>query len=143
VCRFAVGAPKALNYMQSVRALIVDDSSVMRKIVQRCLQQAGVELAEVREANNGTDALDIAAKNQLDLILCDLNMPVMDGIEFVRRLKHIEHARNTPVVMVSSEGGESHVLLALSAGARGYIRKPFTTDQVKEHVVPLLAAAEK
>jgi two-component system, chemotaxis family, chemotaxis protein CheY len=108
--------------MQSVRVLIVDDSSVMRKIVQRCLQQAGVELAEVREANNGTDALDIAAKNPLDLILCDLNMPVMDGIEFVRRLKHVEHARNTPVVMVSSEGGESHVLHALSAGARGYIR---------------------
>jgi two-component system chemotaxis response regulator CheY len=96
VCRFAVGAPKALNYMQSVRALIVDDSSVMRKIVQRCLQQAGVELAEVREANNGTDALDIAAKNRLDLILCDINMPVMDGIEFVRRLKHIERAETFP-----------------------------------------------
>jgi len=99
--------------MQGVRTLIVDDSSVMRKIVQRCLQQAGVELAEVREANNGTDALDIAAKNQLDLILCDLNMPVMDGIEFLRRLKHIERAKNVPVVMISSEGGEAHVLHAL------------------------------
>jgi len=70
--------------MQSVRALIVDDPSVMRKIVERCLRQAGVHLAEVREANNGTDALDIAAKNSLDLILCDINMPVMDGIELVR-----------------------------------------------------------
>ena len=67
----------------------------------------------------------------------------MDGIEFVCRLKHVERARNTAVVMISSEGGESHVLHALSAGARGYIRKPFTTDPVKEHIVPLLAAAPK
>jgi two-component system, chemotaxis family, chemotaxis protein CheY len=129
--------------MQSVRALIIDDSSVMRKIVERCLRQAGVELSEVKEANNGTDALDIVAKNPVDLILCDINMPVMDGIEFVRRLKHIESVRDVPVVIISSEGGEAHVLQALSASARGYIRKPFTPEQVKEQVVPLLTAAAK
>ena len=125
--------------MQSVRALIVDNSS-MRKIVERCLRQAGLDLSEVKEANNGIDALDIAAKNPLDLTLCEINMPMMDGIEFLRRLKHIESAKHIPVVIVSSEGGESQVLHVLSMGARGYIRKPFTTDQVKEHVLPLLAA---
>jgi two-component system chemotaxis response regulator CheY len=129
--------------MSGVRTLIVDDSSVMRKIVERCLRQAGVELSEVREAGNGNDALDLLTKAPVDLILCDINMPVMDGIEFVRRVKHIENARSVPVVIISSEGGESHVLKALSAGARGYIRKPFTPEQVKEHVVPLLAEITK
>ncbi len=91
--------------MQSVRALIVDNSSVMRKIVERCLRQAGVELSEVKEANNGTDALDIAAKNPLDLILCDINMPIMDGIEFIRRLKHIESAKTFPSSLSVTRAG--------------------------------------
>ena len=68
--------------MQSVRALIVDNSSVMRIIVERCLRQAGLELSEEREANNGTDTLDIAAKNPLDLILCEINMPIWTGSNF-------------------------------------------------------------
>ena len=73
-----------------------------------------------------------------DLILCDINMPVMDGLELVKRLATVENARGVPVVMITTEGSESHVVRALSAGARGYIRKPFTAEQVKEHVIPLL-----
>jgi two-component system chemotaxis response regulator CheY len=70
--------------------------------------------------------------------LCDINMPVMDGLELVKRLATVENARGVPVVMITTEGSESHVVRALSAGARGYIRKPFTAEQVKEHVIPLL-----
>jgi two-component system chemotaxis response regulator CheY len=76
--------------------------------------------------------------NRVDLILCDINMPVMDGLEFVRQMATVENAKGVPVVMITTEGSESHVVEALSCGARGYIRKPFTPDQVKEHVVPLL-----
>jgi two-component system, chemotaxis family, chemotaxis protein CheY len=124
--------------MDKIRALIVDDSSVMRKIVERSLRQAGVELAQVLEAGNGAEALAVLAENSVDLILCDINMPVMDGIEFVHRLQSIDHGKDVPVVMITTEGNESHVVQALSAGARGYIRKPFTADQVKEHVLPVL-----
>lgn len=124
--------------MKNLRALIIDDSSVMRKIVERSLRQAGLELGEVKEASNGAEGLALLAKSPVDLILCDINMPVMDGIDFVRRLQDIENAKSVPVVIITSEGGESHVVQALSAGARGYIRKPFTPDQVKEHVLPLL-----
>ncbi len=74
----------------------------------------------------------------MDLILCDINMPVMDGLEFVRQLSSMESAKGIPVVMITTEGSEAHVVQALSAGARGYIRKPFTPDQVKEHVLPVL-----
>ena len=128
--------------MKNLRALIVDDSSVMRKIVERSLRQAGLELGDVKEASNGADALAILASSGFDLILCDINMPVMDGIEFVRRLKGIENAKGVPVVMITTEGGETHVVQALSAGARGYIRKPFTPDHVKEQVFPLVTAAK-
>jgi two-component system chemotaxis response regulator CheY len=125
--------------MNSIRALIVDDSSVMRKIVERSLLQAGVELATVFGAGNGAEALTVLAENQVDLILCDINMPVMDGLEFVKQLPGVTNAKGVPVVMITTEGSEAHVVQALSAGARGYIRKPFTPDQVKEHVIPLLA----
>jgi two-component system, chemotaxis family, chemotaxis protein CheY len=124
--------------MEKIRALIVDDSSVMRKIVERSLRQAGVELESILEAGNGAEALAAVGKNRVDLILCDINMPVMDGLEFVRSLGTVENAKGVPVVMITTEGSESHVVQALSAGARGYIRKPFTPEQVKEHVLPVL-----
>lgn len=124
--------------MDKIRALIVDDSSVMRKIIERSLRQAGIDLEKVVEAGNGAEALSALRENRVDLILCDINMPVMDGLEFVRQMGTVENAKGVPVVMITTEGSESHVVEALSCGARGYIRKPFTPDQVKEHVVPLL-----
>lgn len=123
--------------MANFKALIVDDSSVMRKIVERSLRQAGLDL-EVFEAANGAEALAVLADKRVDLILSDINMPVMDGLEFVRQLQDTPHAQGTPVVMITTEGSESNVVQALSLGARGYIRKPFTPDQVKEHVIPVL-----
>lgn len=124
--------------MSSIRALIVDDSSVMRKIVERSLRQAGVELAEVFQAGNGAEALAVLADNAVELILCDINMPVMDGLEFVKQLPGVEKAKGASVIMITTEGSESHVVQALAAGARGYIRKPFTAEQVRDHILPLL-----
>ncbi|HEY3971881.1 MAG TPA: response regulator [Candidatus Sulfotelmatobacter sp.] len=126
--------------MASICALIVDDSSVMRKIVERSLRQAGLNLSEVVEASNGAEALAAVQKHKVDLILCDINMPVMDGLEFVKQLSGLDIAKPIPVVMITTEGSEGHVVQALAAGARGYIRKPFTPDQVKEHVLPVLQA---
>jgi two-component system, chemotaxis family, chemotaxis protein CheY len=124
--------------MNSLRALIVDDSSVMRKIIERSLRQAGLGFTAVLEAGNGAEALTLLAGNRVELILCDINMPVMNGIEFVKQLSAVENARGVPIVMITTEGSESQVVQALSAGARGYIRKPFTAEQLKEQVLPLL-----
>src|SRR6202521_4690867 len=112
--------------MDSIRVLIVDDSSLTRKIVERCLRQAGIDLKQVLEAGNGAEALTVLKDNPVDLILCDINMPVMDGLEFVKQLAGVPNAKGVPVVMITTEGSESHVVEALSHGARGYIRKPFT-----------------
>ena len=122
-----------------IRALIVDDSSVMRKIVERSLLQAGLELAQVYQAGNGAEALTLLRETQVDLILCDINMPVMDGLEFIKQLSGIDKAKGVPVIMITTEGSESHVVQALACGARGYIRKPFTPEQVKEQLLPVLA----
>lgn len=124
--------------MSEVRTLIVGDSSVMRKIVERSLRQAGIDLTEVFQAGNGAEALVVLQASAVDLILCDINMPVMDGLEFVKQLSGVPNAKGVPVVMITTEGSEAHVVQAISCGARGYIRKPFTSEQVKEHVVPIL-----
>jgi two-component system chemotaxis response regulator CheY len=127
--------------MSEVRTLIVDDSSVMRKIVERSLRQAGLDPLVVYEAGNGAEGLDMLKAKPVDLILSDINMPSMDGLEFLRQIKAQNLAPGIPVVMITTESSEEHVKQAIMAGARGYIRKPFTAEQVKERVLPLLNAA--
>ena len=127
--------------MNEIRALIVDDSSVMRKIVERALRQAGLDLKVVHEAGSGTEGLELLKAKQVDLILSDINMPSMDGLEFLRQLRAQNLAPGVPVVMITTESSEEHVKQAILAGAQGYIRKPFTAEQVKERVLPLVNPA--
>ncbi len=126
--------------MREVRALIVDDSSVMRKIVERALRQAGLDALVVHEAGSGTEGLEVLKSTPVDLILSDINMPSMDGLEFLRQIRAQRLAPDVPVVMITTESSEEHVKQAILAGAQGYIRKPFTPEQVKERVLPLLNA---
>jgi two-component system, chemotaxis family, chemotaxis protein CheY len=127
--------------MREVRTLIVDDSSVMRKIVERALRQAGLDPLVVHEAASGTEGLDMLRTGQVDLILSDINMPSMDGLEFLRQIRAQNLAPGVPVVMITTESSEEHVRQAIQAGAQGYIRKPFTAEQVKERVLPLVSTA--
>ena len=115
--------------MAAVRALILDDSSVMRKIVERCLRQAGIELSQVLEAGNGEEALAVLQGNPVDLVLSDINMPVMDGIDFVRNMQAMPTTKQIPVVMITTEGGEKHVMEALSLGAKGLNNIPSLAAQ--------------
>lgn len=124
--------------MPGMTVLIVDDSSVMRKIVERALRQAGLELDRVVEAGSGREALEALRREAVHLIVSDINMPHMDGLEFLRQLRSEGLARGAPAVMITTESGEDHVREALAAGAQGYIRKPFTPDQVRDRVLPLL-----
>jgi len=127
--------------MKETRTLIVDDSSVMRKIVERSLRQAGLDSLTVYEAGSGTEGLGVLKANKVDLILSDINMPLMDGLEFLHQLRAQNLAPGVPVVMITTESSEEHVKQAILAGAQGYIRKPFTAEQVKERVLPLIDAA--
>jgi two-component system chemotaxis response regulator CheY len=124
--------------MSEIRVLIVDDSAVMRKIVERALRQAGLPISELFEAGSGAEGLVKLQQNRVDLVLSDINMPEMDGLEFLRQTREQNLAPDVPIVMITTESSEDRVLEAIGSGAQGYIRKPFTAEQVAERVLPLL-----
>jgi two-component system, chemotaxis family, chemotaxis protein CheY len=120
--------------------LIVDDSAAIRKILQRVLRQAEIPIGEVFEAADGVEALETMRKQKVGLVLSDINMPNMDGLEFLTQLRAEPAWQKLPVVMVSTEGTHNKVLEAVERGASGYVRKPFTADQIKEKLAGLLPA---
>lgn len=125
-----------------LKVLIVDDSSVMRKILERSLRQAwkgGID--SVTEAGDGGEAMDKLDKlggDAVEVIFSDINMPNLNGLDFLRQLKESPH-KNLPVIMVTTEGGEKTVLEAISLGAKGFIRKPFTAEQMEAALQKALA----
>jgi len=127
--------------VSEVRVLIVDDSSVMRKIVERSLRQAGLDSLLAYEASNGADALETLKSKPVDLILTDINMPSMDGLEFLRQLRSQDLAPGVPVVMITTEASLDRAKQALAAGAQYFIPKPFSIEQIKARVLPLLKMA--
>jgi two-component system chemotaxis response regulator CheY len=121
--------------------LIVDDSAAIRKILQRVLRQTDLPLGEIQEAGDGAEAVEILKSRSFGLILSDINMPRMDGLQLLAKIKEIEHLRNVPVVMITTEGGQGKVMEAVQLGAAGYVRKPFTADQIKEKLNGILCRA--
>ncbi len=118
--------------------LIVDDSAAIRKILQRVLLQTEVPIGKVLEAGDGVEALAALKENKVGLILSDINMPNMDGLQLLSEVKASAEYRNVPVLMITTEGAQAKVLEAVNLGAVGYVRKPFTADQIKEKLVGLL-----
>ena len=115
----------------SYNVLIVDDSSSMRKIIWKILQLLGFELGECLEASNGQEALDILEGKWIDLILADVNMPVMDGVGFIRSLREKNICGDIPVVFVTTEANENRLNQLMDLGASGYIRKPFRPEEME------------
>ena len=118
--------------------LVVDDSAAIRKILQRVLRQTGMAIKDIHEAGDGKEALDLLKAHKVQLVLSDINMPNMDGLQLLAALKASSDWAPIPVVMITTEGGEAKVAEAVKLGAVGYVRKPFTADQIKEKLVGLL-----
>ena len=121
--------------------LVVDDSAAIRKILQRVLRQTGMAIRAIHEAGDGLEALMVLAAHPVDLVLTDINMPKMDGLQLLASVKTSAHWRHIPVVMITTEGGETKVAEAVKLGAAGYVRKPFTADQIKEKLAGILEPA--
>ena len=121
--------------------LIVDDSAAIRKILQRVLRQADVPIGSVFEAGDGIEALATLRKEKIGLVLSDINMPNMDGLEFLTKVKAEGTWNDLPIIMVSTEGSQNKVLEAVERGAAGYVRKPFTAEQIKEKLAGILEPA--
>lgn len=113
------------------RILVVDDSALMHSMFEFTL--AKLPGCSVSFAKNGLEALDkIASEGDPSLILLDINMPVMDGLEFMDQLRRADGGARIPVIIVSTEGKDEDVLRGLEAGARAYLRKPFTAQELHD-----------
>jgi two-component system, chemotaxis family, chemotaxis protein CheY len=124
-----------------INVLVVDDSAAIRKILVRVLSQTDLPLGDVREANDGVEALNILKNFAASLILSDINMPNMDGLQFLTNVRADSQWKQVPVIMISTEGNQAKVLEAVQLGANGYVRKPFTADQIKEKVLSCMKSA--
>ncbi len=118
--------------------LIVDDSATMRKIIMRGLRQAGIDVADFKEAGDGVEGLAAMEGNSFDLILSDVNMPNMNGLDFVKGVSE-KFPDAPPIVMITTEGSEEVIKEAMSRGAKGYLKKPFTPDKIQEVIGPYLS----
>lgn len=111
-----------------MKLLIVDDSATMRKIIMRSIRQSGLKVDKFLEAKNGKEALKVIGSNPVDIVLVDINMPEMNGIELLERLRSSPDTKELPVVMITAEGSENIVKKAEKLGLNGFIRKPFTPE---------------
>ncbi len=118
--------------------LIVDDSAVTRNVMARTLNMCGIDIGEIYFAENGQEGIEQLGKSWPDMVFCDINMPVMDGLQFVKELHNSEEWRDLPVVIVSTEGSQTRMEDLREIGIKGYIRKPFTAEQVAEAIEQVL-----
>jgi len=128
----------AVELLMPLDILIVDDSAAIRKILQRVLRQAEIPLGNVLEAADGAEAIEALKAQKVGLILSDINMPNMDGLQLLGQVKANPEWSGVPVVMITTEGSQARVMEAVQLGAAGYVRKPFTADQIKEKLLSFL-----
>ncbi|HEX2973464.1 MAG TPA: response regulator [Tepidisphaeraceae bacterium] len=123
------------------RLLIVDDSATTRAIIKRTIQMAGVSVDMFSEAANGKEALNLLADKPFDLVLVDLNMPEMGGLELTQRMQANPSTASIPVVVISAEPNAASLVQVHQDGIRGYLRKPFTPERIRDLISPLLGVA--
>ena len=114
--------------------LIVDDSPAMRSFVRRVLELSGIPLGQCLEAGDGKQALEILRQQWVDVVLTDINMPTMDGEQFVRKLEEDPALQPIPVLVVSTDRTDHRVRQMLSLGAKGYVTKPFLPETLREEL---------
>ncbi len=118
--------------------LLVDDSPAMRSFVRRVLALAPIEVGQCLEAGNGQEALAVLRKEWVDVILTDINMPVMDGEELARQLAADDVLRSVPLLVVSTDRTQARIERMMALGARGYLTKPFTPEMMGEQLEQVL-----
>ena len=121
--------------------LIVDDSGTMRAVVRKTVAISGVPVGEFHEAANGREALKILADEWIDVILSDINMPEMGGMELLKELRASDELKRTPVIFITTEASPARMEEARSLGVSGYVKKPFVPEQIREVLLDVLERA--
>ena len=122
--------------------LIVDDSTVIRQMVKKTLDMAGLDVGDVYEAANGIEALAELSNHRVAVMLVDINMPTMNGIQLLTRMKENDRLQYIPIVIVSTEGSKERIKELERIGIFGYLRKPFQPEQLRDVLAPLLGVKE-
>jgi len=120
----------------SIKVLIVDDFATMRRILKNILKQIGFK--NLLEADDGTTALEVLEKNNVDLVISDWNMPKMTGLELLKTLRSDKRYARIPFLMVTAEAQKQNVIEAVQAGVSNYVVKPFTAEAISEKLEKIL-----
>ena len=118
--------------------LIIDDSAIVRKVLTKTIKMAEVSVQEIYQAANGEEGLTQVAEHAVDLIFLDINMPTMNGMEFMRRLREMEGKAEIPVIVVSTEGSKDRRDELFALGIKAFMRKPITPEEFAEVVHQVL-----
>ena len=122
--------------------LIVDDSSSMRAVIKKIIKISGFNVGEFLEAADGEEAMKVLTDDWVDVVLTDINMPNMNGLELIGEMKKDELLRSIPVVMVTTEGSEKRMQESMKLGASGYIKKPFLPEDIKRTLSGIMGEVE-
>jgi two-component system chemotaxis response regulator CheY len=121
--------------------MVVDDSPAMRALIVRVIELSGLEVGECHQAANGREALDMLHEHWVDIILTDVNMPVMNGEEFLRHLDADDRLRDIPVLVISTDGSEHRMRRMMELSAKSYLKKPFSPEVLRTRMEQLLGVA--
>ena len=125
--------------MSNKSLLVVDDSATMRQLLCMTLTRVeGITQANITEAHDGEDALDKVKSGNFDLVLTDIRMPRMDGLEFIRKVRSELNERSLPIIIISTKGAEEDVQAGMDLGASGYLSKPVSMARLRELVTNFL-----
>ena len=114
----------------------------MRKVILKAVALSGFDLGECWEAGDGREAIEILANHWVDLILTDLHMPGMNGLEMLKEIQKDEIHRQVPIVLITTEGSEKRIQEALSLGVKGYLQKPFHPEAVRDILTRIMEKAD-
>ena len=126
----------------SISVLVVDDSETVHAILAKTMRMADVPLKELYTASNGQEALDLLRSEWVDLVLTDINMPVMSGVQLIDHMSEDENLKSIPVVVVSTEGSKTRIDDLMTKGVRAYLRKPFTPEKFREVITEILGVLD-
>mgnify|MGYP002749776402 FL=1 len=118
--------------------MIVDDSETIREVLTRSIHMTKLPLEEIIQADNGITALEKLEDNWIDIIFTDINMPQMNGIELINALNENAEYKDIPVVIVSTEGSKKRIEELYRKGIKGYLRKPFTPEKIRDVIIKTL-----
>lgn len=126
----------------SFNVLIVDDSSAMRAVIKKIVTISGFQMDQCLQAGNGREAMEILAGNWVDVIISDINMPEVNGLELLDQLSKNDTLKEIPVIMITTEGSSERMQEAFKRGAKGFIKKPFLPDDIRKILHQVIGVSE-